>query len=142
MKNGFTWDVNWGDDYLDSRDIQNRYEELKDELELLEEVVSDAEQSLNSWKEDNWNEYTNLKSVVEQAEGCSDWNYGEQLIKDSAFVDYTENLIDDCCELPKEFSSGNWPWRHMTIDYSAAAEELKSDYTTIECDGETYYIRS
>lgn len=32
-----------------------------------------------------------------------------------------------------------WPLRH--IDWDAAAEELKQDYTSVEFDGVTYWIR-
>ena len=52
-----------------------------------------------------------------------------------------EELIDDCYELPKEFKSGEWPWRHMKIDFEAAAEEAKQDYTSVEFFGITYWIR-
>jgi len=38
-------------------------------------------------------------------------------------------------------TSGDWPWRHMSIDYEAAADEAKSDYTEINAGGETYWIR-
>jgi hypothetical protein len=44
--------------------------------------------------------------------------------------------------MPKEMKSGNWPWRHMTIDYEAAAQELKADYNEVTFAGHTYLIHA
>jgi hypothetical protein len=43
--------------------------------------------------------------------------------------------------MPKELNSGNWPYRHITVDYEAAAEEAKGDYTKVDFAGQTYLIR-
>ena len=114
-------------DIIDSRDIIARIEEL----EGIEEPNAEEAQELAI-----------LLKVQEQAEDYSDWKYGEALIRESYFTDYIKELIDDCYELPKEFNSGAWPWRHMTLDYEAAADEAKDDYTWIDFDGVTYLIRS
>lgn len=74
-------------------------------------------------------------------ESSPDWSYGETLIREDYFTKYIEELIDDCYEIPKEMNSGEWPWRHMTIDYEAAAEEAKQDYMELNYDGVTYFIR-
>lgn len=114
-------------DIIDSRDIIARIEEL----EGIEDQSSEEAQELAV-----------LLKVQEQAEDCADYQYGEVLIRESYFTDYIKELIDDCYELPKEFNSGAWPWRHMTLDYEAAADEAKDDYTHIDFDGVTYLIRS
>ena len=114
-------------DILDSRDLIDRIEEL----EGIEDQSNEEAQELAV-----------LLKVQEQAEGYSDWKYGESLIRESYFTDYIEELIKDCYELPKEFESGNWPWRHMTLDYQAAADEAEYDYTRVDFDGVTYLIRS
>ena len=114
-------------DIIDSRDIIARIEEL----EGIENQGSEEAQELAI-----------LLKVQEQAEDCADYQYGEVLIRESYFTDYIKELIDDCYELPKEFNSGAWPWRHMTLDYEAAANEAKDDYTWIDFDGVTYLIRS
>ncbi len=67
-----------------------------------------------------------------------DWDI--QLIHEDNFIDYTKDLIDEC--YPDIFpDNDNWPARHMTMDYEAAAEELRSDYTTVEYLGSTYYYQ-
>ena len=114
-------------DVIDSRDIIARIEEL----EGIEEPNAEEAQELAA-----------LLNVQEQAEDCRDWQYGEVLIHESYFNAYIEELIDDCYELPKEFNSSEWPWRHMTIDYQAAADEAQGDYTHIDFDGVDYLIRS
>ena len=114
-------------DIIDSRDIIARIEEL----EAIEEPDNEEAQELAA-----------LLKVQEQAEDCADWKYGESLIRESYFTDYIKELIDDCYELPKEFNSGAWPWRHMTLDYQAAADEAEYDYTRIDFDGVDYLIRS
>ena len=114
-------------DVIDSRDIIDRIEEL----EGIEDQSNEEAQELAI-----------LLKVQEQADGYSDWEYGETLIRESYFTDYIKELIDDCYELPKEFNSSEWPWRHMTIDYQAAADEAEYDYTRIDFDGVDYLIRS
>lgn len=114
-------------DIIDSRDIIARIEELED----IEEPDNEEAQELAI-----------LLKVQEQAEDCADWRYGETLINESYFTDYIEELIKDCYSMPKEFESGAWPWRHMTLDYEAAAVEAQCDYTRIDFDGVDYLIRS
>ena len=114
-------------DTIDSREIIDRIEEL----EGIEDQSNEEAQELAA-----------LLKVQEQAENCADWQYGEALIRHSYFEQYTEELIADCYPMPKEYESGQWPWRHMTIDYQAAAEELEHDYTMIDFDGVDYLIRS
>ena len=113
-------------DVIDSREIIDRIEEL----EGIENPSSEEAQELAI-----------LLKVQEQADGYSDWEYGEALIRESYFTDYIKELIADCYELPKEFNSGAWPWRHMTLDYQAAADEAEYDYTRVDFDGVTYLIR-
>ncbi len=87
-------------------------------------------------------ELLNLRALAEQGEGYGDWMHGEQLIREDYFTCYIEQLIADCYELPKELTSGNWPYRHITVDYEAAAEEAKVDYHEVDFDGTTYLMRA
>ncbi len=62
---------------------------------------------------------------------------------DSYFTAYTEELVNDCYEFPpKGMDGGKWPFCHMTLDWDAAAEALKADYTSLEFDGVAYWGRS
>lgn len=94
------------------------------------------------YSRDEQNELDALKALAEEASDSPDWNYGEALIREDAFTNYIEELINDCYEMPKEMNSGDWPYRHMSIDYDAAAEEAKADYMEVDFGGETYLIRA
>lgn len=125
-------------DFLKKIEEDNSGDNVDSELKEFQDEIDNASEALNGFDHD---EYKLLESIVEQGNGCSDWSYGQSLIKDSYFEEHTQELIDDCYDLPAEFSSGEWPYRHMSLDITGAAEELKQDYTEIEADGETYYIR-
>lgn len=118
------------DDTIDSRDVIERIEEL-------ETLGNDGD--LDS---DEAEELRQLRSLAEEAESSPDWQYGETLIHEKYFTTYTDELISDCYPIPKEMESGEWPWRHMSIDYESAAKELKQDYFEVDFGGETYLIRA
>ena len=109
------------------------------DLEALDDITFD---DVSGWAEsDDARELQALLALADEAECSPDWSYGETLIHEDYFTEYIEELINNCYELPKEFNSGGWPWCHMTIDYEAAADEAKQDYTEVTFDGQTYYIR-
>jgi hypothetical protein len=108
-------------DIIDSRDIIARIEELEEQEER------DADEAI---------ELASLRKVAEQAEGyASDWKYGEALIRGSYFETYAQELAEDCCDMKVL----QWPAR--CIDWEQAARELQMDYTAIDYDGVTYWIR-
>ena len=122
---------------------ENLTEDQRECLDDLDKELEEAEGNLiefnSSFEKD---ELETLKEVITQGESSPDWSYGEQLIHEDYFTEYTEELVNDCWEMPKEFNEGKWPWNHMFMDWESAAEELKQDYFTIGVQGETYYIRA
>jgi hypothetical protein len=86
-------------------------------------------------------ELAELKTLAEECEGYADWEHGETLIADDYFVTYIEELINDCYEMPEGLKGGQWPFRHMKMDYEAAAEEAKQDYTEVTLFGHVFWIR-
>ena len=113
--------------------------EIVSDLEALDSITFD---DVSDWAEsDDAHELKALLALADEADCSPDWSYGETLIHEDYFTDYIEELINDCYELPKGFNSGDWPWRHMTLDYEAAADEAKQDYMEVTFDGQTYYIR-
>jgi hypothetical protein len=127
------------DDVIDSRDVIAWIEELKDMLpESAHDVMPGTATEIAEIKA----ELATLEKLAEEASGSPDWTYGETLIRETYFTDYIEQLIDDCYEMPKELNSGEWPWRHVTVDYEAAAEEAKADYIDCDFGGVTYLIRA
>ena len=110
------------DDIIDSRDIIERIEELEADDER-DEADSD--------------ELTTLQEFAKEGEDyAEDWAHGATLIRDSYFETYAEELATDCCEMP---SDNSWPM--YCIDWEWAARDLQIDYTQIEFDGVTYWVR-
>ena len=134
------------DDLIDSRDVIARIEELTQErADLVSEaeddtnaVAEEARDTLRAWDADNLDELTALRELASQTEGYApDWSHGEALIRDSYFEDYARELAEDIGAIPAD---AGWPAR--CIDWEQAADELKQDYTSVEFDGVTYWIRS
>lgn len=155
MKN---WTLDDGGDVIDSRDIIARLEELTDTLQAecdsdFKEANPDSETDsgdLAAWldgerakgcdseHESEIEEYDKLTAICEEGEQeFPDWTHGEGLVRDSYFEEYAEELADDIGAIDKK---AGWPLTH--IDWKAAADALKQDYTSIEIDGETYWGRS
>lgn len=114
------------DDTIDSRDVIARIEELESFLETEGLLNSDAAEELHT-----------LRTLAEEASGyASDWRHGGTLIRDSYFEDYAQELADDIGAVD---SSASWPVN--CIDWEQAARELQMDYTSVDFDGVTYWIR-
>lgn len=148
-----TRDVSNSEDIVDSRDIIERIEELeekKSEFILNESWINEDESpswgdiaEKNAEAESKWDETEEgeelkaLLNVQEQAEGyASDWKYGESLIRDSYFKEYAEQLAEDIGAINPKAA-----WPNNCIDWDKAADELQQDYTSIDWDGVTYWIR-
>lgn len=152
-------DVDNSQDILDSRDIIERIQELENErdeygVECVEcdgfgnisgeecetclgtGNIPDAEK----WEQDNPEDATELNILQEledEASGYSpDWRYGATLIRDDYFEDFAREEAEGLGMINKE---NRWPNNH--IDWEAAADELKNDYTRIDFDGVDYWIR-
>ncbi len=149
------------DDVIDSRDVIERLTELEDEREALQETENEAREewakvewgqrrgcsapkeeldaasaALNEWDEDNGTELKALQELQSEAEGYSpDWKYGATLVRDSYFAEYTQEFLEDCGELPKNLPS------YIVIDWEATAANVQADYTAVEFDGVTYWMR-
>ena len=129
------WKFDGTEDTLDSREIIERIEELEAELE-------DSDNHSEDDFADMARELAALKALASEAEDSPDWQYGETLIHDSYFTEYTEQLIDDCYpEVSKALASSDWPMTCLKMDYEKAARDLKVDYMPVEFNGSTYWIR-
>ena len=158
------------DNVLDSRDIIARIEYLESEREPLTDAVDQAQEALNDldgndfdevstfeeaeqeakdalkaayanvkdWDEsDEGQELAKLKAFAEEAEGyAEDWRYGATLIHEDYFEDYARDLAAE-----GDYDMKNEQWPYTCIDWEKAAEELKQDYTSVDFDGETYWVR-
>jgi len=136
------------DNVITRHDIEERIEELETIRSDLQDTYDDesvaesdgapndmneAEEALTDFdNSDDGKELIALKELLDDIGGC------DELINDSYFLDYIKDVIDDCYEIN---TSSDWPYRHMTIDYEAAAEEAKQDYTSVDFFGQTFWAR-
>ncbi len=115
------------------------YGELNDEAGSLEASIWKADDGLeftDDFCEDDYEELGHLQALAEEGSGSPDWEYGETLINADYFVDYAQELAEDIGAVNRNLK---WPLNH--VDWDAAAEELKQDYSEISFDGTTYLIR-
>ena len=128
-----TKEITNSDDIIDSRDVIERVEELEDELVDAMEDEGTTLETAN----DIADELKPLKALAKEAsEYASDWQYGEALIRDSYFEDYAQELADDIGAIPDGYT-----WPTSCIDWKAAARDLQVDYTEVDFDGVSYWIR-
>jgi hypothetical protein len=135
-----------GQDIMDSRDVIEALEEMEterqdllDQIEDAEEADDkiDAERALRDWDETTGPEFEALKAFCEEGEGAtSDWIHGATLIRDDYFKEYAQQFAEDIGAINREAS-----WPNSCIDWDEAADELQQDYSSIEFDGVTYWVR-
>ena len=151
------------DDLIDSRDVISRIEELtearddyvtewlratvvtlggedEDEPEPEDYSPEFIEAGQMKWaaeNEDDAAELVALKAFAKEAEDyAADWLHGEAMIRNSYFAEYAEQLAEDIGAIDR---NAKWPLNH--IDWEAAASELKHDYTEVDFDGVSYWVR-
>jgi antirestriction protein len=93
--------------------------------------------------EDELEELESLKALIEDIR--SDWGNealvdGVTLIRDGYFTQYAQQYAEDTGAITDDPQYNRWPL--MYIDWDAAARDLQMDYSAIDFDGETYWVRS
>jgi hypothetical protein len=106
-------------DVLDSRDIIERIKELE-----------------GTENEDEQTELRALEALAEEGQGYGEWEDGVTLIRDSYFEEYAQELAEDIGAIGRD---NQWPL--YCIDWEWAARELQVDYTSVDFDGVTYWMR-
>lgn len=143
---------------LDTRDLQERLEELQglkeaveDARRTIEELLAvDASEKTETWEADlddardslenaesafSSDERDELAELETLADEVSEWSSGNQLIPEDDFEDYCQELCEDIGDIPKDLPS------YIVIDWEATARNLKADYSEIEYQGTTYLYR-
>lgn len=120
------------DDVIDSRDIVERIDELvavRDELTPEEVAVWDE-------TEEGY-ELITLAALVKEINACAgdDAEDGVTLIRDSYFESYARELVEEIGDLPKGIP------HYIEIDWERTAANIQQDYTSVEFDGVTYWVR-
>ena len=124
---------------LDSRDIDARIEYLESELAAIgEPSTTSTDEEREAW-DDSAEEREELERLLQLRKDCcsdeDEWQYGVQLINDDYFEEYAEELADDIGLLK------GYEWPLNCIDWSAAAQQLQQDYSSVEFMRSTYWYR-
>lgn len=136
-------DVSETDDTIDSRDVIKRIEIYRDAITAagVDPVTLpdafDPESREDGYTVKGWLEEFAALSALEEQCNYGDWRYGTTLIRDSYFEDYAREFADDIGAVNSE---AKWP--NSCIDWEAAADELKQDYTSVSFRGVDYWVRS
>lgn len=108
-------------------------------VEHIGDLITDYNDDLSSlytFDSGDQEELDDLLYLQSQAEGYCDWLHGATLIHGDYWADYVRQYARDIEAISDSIV---WPYTH--IDWDAAGEELLLDYTTVDFDGETYYVR-
>lgn len=128
-------------DVIDVRDIIARVLELRDEWDEYNEKMG----SPDAWAgvpDGEHEELVMLEGILSELAGYGgdeeldgDW-YPVQLIADSYFQEYAQDLAEECGMVN---TNARWPMN--CIDWEQAARELQMDYSNILIHGFTYWYR-
>lgn len=138
--------------YLDTRDLQEQIDNLELEIAELNEDLEDLDKDLTycgsdldlltvqdqiaTYQEDLQDLRDELQPLLDlKAEGIPEWDDGATLIPADKWEEYVEDLVKDCGYVSNDVS---W-W--IVIDWSATADNVADDYSTVDYDGDTYYYR-
>ncbi len=135
------------DDVIDSREVIERVEELESDLTCLGENIDlaeddeerkEAREALKDWNDNNLDELKSLGDLCAEGEDTtSEWSDGTPLINDNYFTEYTEELCKDIGAIPSYL-----PWYISNhIDWDGVAREIQIDYSSIDFDGTTFWVR-
>ena len=123
-------------------------EKERDEFARLEGEIDEHRSAIQGYRDDiimhegsrddAKEELLPFKELEEEAEGYApDWHHGAALIRDSYFIEYCRELLSDIGDLPADLPG----YIENNIDWDGVADDLKIDYTEVDFDGITYWIR-
>lgn len=139
------------DEIIDSYDVFNRIEELRNQLADVKNDVSEeaAAMPLDDWVEkikgdsshpsrDAIEQLLVLQRLNKDALGYAAgyWRYGGVLIRDNYFEKYARKMAESRSACIRESK-----WLISCVDWKRAASELKQDYSAVKFNGVTYWIR-
>lgn len=154
-------EVSNSDDIIDSRDViamvadlESQIEDLNSEMEAkdleIELIDSESEEGrekiadlsleiddLQGQRSDLQERLNPVKALADECEGyASDWQYGATLIRDDYFEDFAREEAESLGLIKDEIG-----WPYDCIDWQEAAEQLQQDYSSVDFDGVTYWVR-
>jgi hypothetical protein len=134
------------DSVIDSRDVIERISELLDRITIPDHdctpvgACAQCDEFNRGVDPEDELELESLRNLERVAQYADDWIYGATLVRDSYWEDYAREYFDDVYghEIDKTSSVAA---SYLTIDYDQFASDLQVDYTDVDFDGVTYWVR-
>ncbi len=103
----------------------------------VQDLIDSLEELLDVLTDDQKEELADLREFQEKCSNYSpDWeHYGAYAIHEYNWVEYVREMIEDGGDIPRDLPS------YIAIDWQETADNIAVDYTQIELDGKTYYVR-
>jgi chromosome segregation ATPase len=117
-----------------NEDLAEQIQEAQENLEEAEGDLESAQDNLQDFLDEYKTELDALEKLEDECSGSSEWRHGIQFIRDDYFEKAMDEMLADCGDLPKDLPC----YLTITVDY----DMLKSDYSSVEFLGETYWYRS
>lgn len=142
------------DTIIDSRDLANRLEELREMKQAIEDAeerlqrlrivenpsdneLEQAEKALEDAKEAfGEDEASELKDLENAESEIPEFTSGNTLVPRDEWIEYVEELVKDIGDLPKKIP------HYIVIDWEATAKNIEADYSEIEIQGTTFLYRN
>ena len=115
--------------YLDTRDLDKRRDELKEEREGLDSSRVGEQEAIREIE-------TEIEEIDEIESYCEDFIHGGTLIPERDFEDYAREFAEDIGAI-----GDDQQWPNYCIDWRRAARDLSMDYSLVEYQGVDYYVR-
>jgi hypothetical protein len=127
-------DITPSDDTIDSRDVMVALEDAREARDAYNDEHPEGPAYAEAHPIEA-QELAALERLAEEGAGyAADWHYGVTLIRDSYLVEYVREIVENNPDIPELPD-------YLRIDWNATADEFKQDYTAVEFDGVTYWIR-
>ncbi len=115
------------------------YPEVFDSRDVIERIEY-LEADENELDEDEREELTVLRALAEEGPQYSeDWQYGSTFIRDDYFKQYAIEFASEISSDIDPQVADSWPFCH--IDWDAAADSLKQDYSSLTVGDIEYWTR-
>lgn len=128
---------------LDLREVADEWQALLDEIEELHEHDNTQDDEAAEEIKADCKKFEDLcdeLGVSPVGPATLLWwseNHDSSLVPEDEFEDHAREMAESIGAIDPD---ANWPLN--CIDWERAAEELQTDYTSVEYDGATYYYRS
>lgn len=133
------------DEYLDSRDIVARIDDLVSDFMIATEAEDapslDGLMSVDDWafglSDDDAEELVRLIDFREAYDGQfgDSFDDGITFVHEEYFENYTKELCEDIGDIPDNLPD------YIVIDWAETAENIREDYTEAVLKGTTYWAR-